>query len=283
MTSVYDSERLAAGYAFDRPAIHQQMLGSVRLDRQAERALDVGCGAGLSTVALASLARQVTGLEPVAVMLTHWRSVAPRARFVVGRAERLPFAAESFDLVAAAGSLNYADVLAALAEIARVLTADGTFLLYDFSVGRRSVSGDELADWFASFEQQFLWPAGWQSLDVRDLPLARHGLRLVDHADVEVRLPMSFDAYLRYMLTEVNVHHAIAREVCTAEQARDWCRTTLRPVFADGEVTVVIPGYVATLARTAHSDRLRKGISSRSAASVVRRLVGPARTYGTGA
>jgi SAM-dependent methyltransferase len=103
MTSVYDSERLAAAYASDRPPIHEQILRTVRLTRQADRALDVGCGAGLSTAVLAPLARQVTGLEPIPTMLRHRRTVAPRARFVIGEAERLPFAAGSFDLVAAQG------------------------------------------------------------------------------------------------------------------------------------------------------------------------------------
>jgi SAM-dependent methyltransferase len=251
MTSVYDSERLAAAYAHDRPPVHQQILRSVRLDRQAVRALDVGCGAGLSTAALAPLARQVIGLEPIPTMLAHRRTVAPDAWFVIGQAERLPFAARSFDLVTAAGSLNYTDLPSALGEIARVLTGDGTFLLYDFSVGRRSVSGEELADWFASFEQRFPWPPGWQPFDVRELPLDAYGLRLLDYADIETRLPMAFDAYLRYMLSEVNVDDAIARGACGAEEARDWCRETLEPVFADGEMTVVIPGYIATLAPTA--------------------------------
>jgi len=247
MTSVYDSERLAAGYAFDRPPVHEQILRSARLNRQADQALDVGCGAGLSTAALAPLARRVIGLEPIPAMLAHRRTVAPHARFVIGQAESLPFAAGSFDLVTAAGSLNYADLPSALAEIARVLARDGTFLLYDFSVGRRSVSGDELAGWFASFEQRFPSPPGWQPLDVRELPLAAYGLRLLDFTDVETRLPMAFDAYLRYMLSEVNVDNAIARGAYSPEEARDWCRATLEAVFADGEVTVMIPGYVATL------------------------------------
>ena len=247
MTSVYDSERLAAGYAFDRPPIHEHILRSARLYRQADQALDVGCGAGLSTAALAPLARRVTGLEPIPAMLAHRRTVAPHARFVIGQAERLPFAAASFDLVAAAGSLNYADLPSALAEIARVLTRNGTFVLYDFSVGRRSVSGDELAGWFASFEQRFPWPPGWQPFDVRELPLAEYGLRLLDYTEVETRLPMAFDAYLRYILSEVNVDNAIARGACSAEEARNWCRGTLKAVFAPGALTVVIPGYVATL------------------------------------
>jgi SAM-dependent methyltransferase len=247
MTSVYDSERLAAAYASDRPPIHEQILRTVRLTRQANRALDVGCGAGLSTAALAPLARQVTGLEPIPTMLRHRRTVAPQARFVIGEAERLPFAAGSFDLVTAAGSLNYTDLPSALTEIARVLTRDGTFLLYDFSPGRRSASGDELATWFASFEQRFPWPPGWEPFDVRELPLNAYGLRLADYTDVEVRLSMTFDAYLRYMLSETNVDDSIARGACSAEQARDWCRETLEAVFADGDVTVIIPGYIATL------------------------------------
>ena len=249
MTSVYDSERLAAAYAFDRPPIHEQILRAARLGRQADLALDIGCGAGLSTAALAPLARRAIGLEPISTMLTHRRTIAPHARFVIGQAERLPYAAGSFDLVAAAGSLNYADLSQALPEIARVLTGEGRFLLYDFSTGRRSADGDELADWFDSFERRFPWPAGWEPLDVRELPLARYGLRLLDYTDIEVELPMAFDAYLRYMLSEVNVDDAITRGDHSAEEARAWCRETLQPVFADGEVTVVIPGYVASLAR----------------------------------
>ena len=34
MTSVYDSERPAAAYAFDRPKVHEQMLRSARLIRR---------------------------------------------------------------------------------------------------------------------------------------------------------------------------------------------------------------------------------------------------------
>jgi hypothetical protein len=134
-----------------------------------------------------------------------------------------------------------------------VLTREGTFLLYDFSAARHAVNGDDLASWFTSFEDRFPPSPGWQYFDVRELSLVASGLRLVDYTDVEIQLPMTFDAYVRYMLSETNVHDAIARGACSPEEARDWCRETLRAVFADGEVTVVIPGYVATLALTADS------------------------------
>ena len=94
---------------------------------------------------------------------------------------------------------------------------------------------------------------------MRELPLAGYGLRLLDYTDVETRLAMGFDAYLRYMLSEVNVDDAIARGACTTEEARHWCRDTLTAVFADGEVTVVIPGHIATLALTELSSGRRRG------------------------
>jgi SAM-dependent methyltransferase len=265
MTSSYDSARLAAGYAFGRPPVHERMLPAARLDGPAGRALDVGCGAGRSTAALAPYARRVVGLEPVPAMLAHCRTVAPHASFVVGSAERLPFASGTFDLVTAAGSLNYTDLPLALAEIARVLTVEGRLLVYDFSGGRRSATSGALADWYVAFDEQFpsnadlqplrqaarLSSPGWRPLSTHTLPLRAAGLRLLDHVDVEIRLPMSLDAYLRYVLSEVNVDSAIARGDCDAAEAADWCRRTLAPVFADGDVTVVFPGYVGTISRAA--------------------------------
>ena len=249
MTSVYDSERLARGYAFDRPPVHARILKSARLGGRARRALDVGCGAGVSTAALAPLAERVVGVEPIATMLAHRREVAPGAGFVTGSAENLPFASSSFDLVAAGGSLNYTDLPSALAEIARVLTPEGTLLVYDFSEGRKSLTGDALATWFESFEQRFPWPPGWRPMVVGELPLTSNGLRLRAYTDLEVPLPMTCDAYLRYVTHEINVDGAVTRGADTAEEAHGWCRRTLQTVFGDGEQTVVFRGYLATLTR----------------------------------
>ena len=85
--SIYDSPRLAAGYAYDRPAVHGRIIEAARehlhITSRLGRALDIGCGAGLSTAALEPLAKTVIGLEPVHAMLAHSRVVAPHALFVV--------------------------------------------------------------------------------------------------------------------------------------------------------------------------------------------------------
>jgi hypothetical protein len=128
-----------------------------------------------------------------------------------------------------------------------VLTPGGTFVVYDFSEGRRTVGGDALAEWFGVFEQRFPWPPGWRPVDPRALPLAGAGLRLVHYEDVELLLPTTLDDYLRYTVTGINVDAAVTRGDCSADEAWTWCRETLTPIFAGGDLTVLIPGYVATL------------------------------------
>jgi SAM-dependent methyltransferase len=241
MTSVYDDEHRAAAYAFDRPPVHGRILQAAGLSRRATRALDIGSGAGVSSAALIPFAEQVTGLEPVQTMLAHRATVAPGARFVVGQAEALPFADGSFDLVCAAGSLNYTDVPAALAEVARVLRAEGRFLLYDFSEGRSSPDTEALARWYASFEKRFPpAPGGWRRLVVSELPFAETGLRLLTYLAFDVQLRMTADAYLRYVLSEIPAQ--------APDSAREWCRNTLTTVFHGGELTVSFPAYLAVSA-----------------------------------
>jgi len=176
--SIYDSPRLAAGYAYDRPAIHRRIMEGaaeyLHVTNRLGRALDIGCGAGLSTAALECLAETVVGLEPVQAMLTHSRVVAPHALFLVGRAETLPFSARAFDLIAAAGALNYVDVDLFLPDAARVLAPGGVLIIYDFSAGRRVRGGHQLDEWFATFARRYPSPPGYE-FDVRGLAYSRSG------------------------------------------------------------------------------------------------------------
>jgi hypothetical protein len=48
--------------------------------------------------------------------------------------------------------------------------------------------------------------------------------------------------------TPGDAEHAIASGDRSAGEVSDWCQETLHEVFANGEVTAVITGYVAKLA-----------------------------------
>jgi SAM-dependent methyltransferase len=245
--SIYDSPRLAAGYAYDRPPIHRRIIQRVReslhITGRLTRVLDVGCGAGLSTAALAPLADTVVGLEPVRAMLTHSRAVAPHALFLVGQAERLPFSAGAFDLITAAGSINYVDRDLFLPDAARLLAPGGVLIIYDFSAGRRMRGGHRLAEWFARFERRYPSPSGY-ALDVRGLAYSRFGLRLQSYEELEIAVPMPLGAYLPYVLSETRVERAISHGVPEAE-IRSWCQSTLADVFGDTSHDVLFESYVA--------------------------------------
>src|SRR5690349_9106257 len=144
---------MAAGYARFRPPVHRKILERALTPRAAApRALDVGCGAGLSTQALAGFADVAIGMEPVAAMLPK------QPNFFAGVAEAIPIAGASIDLITAAGSLNYADLILFFPEAARILRAGGLLLVYDFEPGRSFRSSRSLDDWFSAFVERYPWP-----------------------------------------------------------------------------------------------------------------------------
>ena len=137
------SEWNAAGYA-RISALQQQMaadaLALLTLDGS-ETVLDVGCGQGKVTAAIAArLPRgRVVGVDPshdmIAFADAHF--VAPNLHFDVGDARTLRFAAE-FDRVVSFNALHWVpDQDAALQSIRRALTRDGCALLRLVPMGER--------------------------------------------------------------------------------------------------------------------------------------------------
>jgi len=248
---IYNSERLAACYAADRPLVHAaicarlfSMLGAAY---SRGRSLDVGCGAGASTLALLQHSAHLTGVDPSPLMLRHARTLVPAATFVRGSAEALPLGSRAYDLVTAAGSLNYADVRGAMSEIARVLTVGGHFAPYDFSTGCVHPKKSQAVNCFGAFERAFPWPPGY-SLDLAALPYREYGMTLLVHEQFPVEIVMSETQYIRYVMSETNVEAAIAGGIGESE-ARETCRRIFEPLFT-GRLMPVTFGAEFALART---------------------------------
>jgi len=104
--------------------------------------LDVASGTGLVARELAARIRvNVVQLDPSEPMLragvavTRGAGLGPQVRQVLGRAERLPFADETFDAVTFTYLLRYVDdPEATLRELTRVLRPGGTLACLEFSV-----------------------------------------------------------------------------------------------------------------------------------------------------
>ncbi len=105
-------------------------------NKQIERALDLGCGAGLELIPFANeFSSACYGVDIGEELGTIGRKVfeengiAGELNFVRGSGDEIPFADESFDVVLCRVSLPYMNNETAISEISRVLNKDGILLL----------------------------------------------------------------------------------------------------------------------------------------------------------
>jgi SAM-dependent methyltransferase len=211
------------------------------------RALDVGCGAGLSTGALKAIADYCIGLDPAEAMLRWTRTTAPGADCVVARAEAIPLRSHSIDLITAAGSLNYANLPIFFKQAKQVLVPGGIIVAYDFFPGSSFTSSGALDQWFSSFTARYPWPLDeGAELDPGQFSKMDHGFQLHSSDHFEIGLTLTLAFYLEYLMTETNV--AFAQRNGESEAAiRSWCSSTLGPVWGEQPMEILFRGYFACL------------------------------------
>ncbi|MDQ3592045.1 MAG: class I SAM-dependent methyltransferase [Actinomycetota bacterium] len=254
MSNPFSTDDMAAGYATARPPVHPRILAKVRphLPGPIARALDIGCGAGLSTRALHGVALHSIGMEPVEAMLQWTHTVAPDGDFVVGVAESIPLTRGAADLMTAAGSLNYVSLDRFFPEARRVLSPAGILVVYDFSTGRRFAGAPGLESWFEEFQRRYpLPPREAHRLDPSILRGLDCGFEVRHDEAFDVDLAMSLPAYLDYLMTETNVAAAV-RAGAVSRDIRHWCEDTLSSLWSDRMRTVLFDGYFACMAPSVH-------------------------------
>ena len=131
---IYELDTLYARIHQERRQIVLSMAENAALPAEA-RVLEVGCGAGLATVALAESGYAVEAVDTVRDMLLTTRAraaraaVAHRIRVIQASADHLPYSDNQFSLVLAIGVLPWlASIRKAMMEFIRV-TRPGGFLI----------------------------------------------------------------------------------------------------------------------------------------------------------
>lgn len=140
----YYSHRIAQGYD---TGFELSMLGRISRARKrildillatpggVERALDVGCGSGRLTAALADRGvPEVWGLDPSPYLLQIAAERAPRAQFVQGTIEECPFSDATFDAIGSCFLFHELPSEAAergIRHLHRMLRPGGTLVIVD--------------------------------------------------------------------------------------------------------------------------------------------------------
>jgi len=111
-------------FVLDAPMLERVKAGNY------VNALDVGCGEGRFCRLLSEVGVAAIGIDPIQTFITHAQRKHPQGDYRIGRAEQLDFPDASFDLVVSYLTLiDIPDLVAALAEMTRVLKPGGSLLI----------------------------------------------------------------------------------------------------------------------------------------------------------
>jgi ubiquinone/menaquinone biosynthesis C-methylase UbiE len=133
--NIYDQEDIYAVVHQLRMKIVLSWIDDLHLPRDSQ-VLEVGCGAGLTTLALAERGFAVTAMDPVQKMLDETRQAVSkvgfedRVRLLPGDAQDLPLMDGAYSLVVALGVIPWLQCPGkALREMARVLQPGGRIVV----------------------------------------------------------------------------------------------------------------------------------------------------------
>ena len=135
--SGYSRPGFAARYDATRPrppAVLLELLPALAGVERPRLIVDLGSGTGLSTRFWAGTSDEVVGVEPQAAMcaFAEQATQAANVRYVERPAEQTGLPDGAADIVTAAQSLQWMDLGAALAEVARILRPGGVFCAYEY-------------------------------------------------------------------------------------------------------------------------------------------------------
>lgn len=243
----FDHKRIAEGYK-DRPFLHKQVIEQFQKDygvRQYENGLDVGCGAGLSAKALKLICKNVTGtdISPEMVAVAPEICGAEGFTFFPCKAEEVPCPDTSYDIVTAAGVVQWVDRDAFLRNLRRIMSDDGVLVIYDFCVSDKMIGRECYTSWWheqylKEFPKPYRNEQVWTQADVEPA-----GFDIVKQVNYELPYEFDLDAFVKFMMIQSNVNAKIEGDEKSVDEVRQWFYKTLEDIFASGKQIVIFTGY----------------------------------------
>jgi SAM-dependent methyltransferase len=249
----FDHPTVAARYALGRPPFHRIVIDRIvellRLEQPVARALDVGCGTGLSTRDLRLIAEQVVGLDSSAAMLA-CAEPAAGVSYVHGSAEDMPVESGMFDLVTVSSAFHWFNRTRVLGKVSRVLTPGGHLVIYENAFGGEMSGQQEFRVWQQAHYARYPRTAR-DTTPFTDEEAARHGLRFLIRERYTNTVEFTPTDLSLYLSTQTNAIEAIERGGLTVADFRAAVEREVAPFFSSGVATVVFEGFIWCLQKPA--------------------------------
>lgn len=223
----------ARGRPYFHPLVAERIAAAVGATGRLGLAVDVGCGTGLSTLALAPLADRVLGLDPAASMVAQ-APAGPGLAYAIAAGEALPLAPASCDLLTVSSALHWLAPSRFFAEARRALRPGGHVAVYDNYFRGQMAEDGAFERWLRErhLPRYPTPPRPRPSFRSDALP---SGFRLALDEPYQNEQHWALGQLVDYLLTQTNVISAVEGGRESADVARAWLEDELGPIMAGRE------------------------------------------------
>lgn len=242
LPNYFSSAEVAARYTQARPFFHDEVVERLCTFAGVHRfrsALDVGCGSGQSSIALAAIADRVIAIDPSQGMLNH-AAARPNITYQLGSAEQLNFADAEFDLISVGSALHWFDQDRFFAQCRKVMAPSALLAVYNdhFTAHMEPpASGNAHAlacrRWMrTTFVKRF--PAPFRGMrDINEPKAAECGFEVAQRSSFSHLVPFSRPEFISYLLTLSNTLAAVHSGRETHRSVVNWLDGELAPIVPD--------------------------------------------------
>ncbi len=225
------AERYANGRPFFHPLAIEKIAAKCCEGSRIDRALDVGCGTGQSTLALLEVADEIVGLDSSPDMLSH-APTHERIRYVEARAERMPFDVASLGLITVALAFHWFERQQFMLEAKRVLRPGGWLVIYNDGFTGRMSGDDNYEKWNREhYLARFPTPPR-KSQPLTDTDAAAYGFEPSGSDQFVHEVEFTPDQLVSYLLTQTNVISAVEVGREDLQSVARWLLNSIQPLFA---------------------------------------------------
>lgn len=242
----FDTQRIAEGYV-KRPWLHKGVIEQIKNDcniGSQENGLDVGCGAGLSTKALRLICNHVTGtdISPEMIAVCNKLYDDETYDFYIAKAEDTEIPKTPYDIITAAGVINWVDREQFLSNAEKILKANGLIVIYDFWITDMMIQNEDYSKWYREqylikFPKPYRKENVWQQNDLTD------SFTMEKQTKYNLQYVFEIDEFVDFMMIQSNVNEAIEKGDISLYEARDWMKKGLEKIFDNEKRVLVFEGY----------------------------------------
>lgn len=244
----FNEKRIAEGYAKDRPWLHKAVIDRLKRDLTGEKVfeggLDIGCGAGLSSKALGLICENVTGIDISEEMIEVCKQLydSPKYHFRVSNADDFKEEKIKFDIVTAAGVINWVNREQFLGSMHGIMNPKGLLLIYDFWI---TDIMSEIPAYTAWWNKEYLmkFPKPPRNEEIWRKEQISPYFQIISQKEYQIEHFFDLEAFVRFLLIQSNVNEQIKLQKETPESANAWLMDSLSPMFAGEERKLQFNAY----------------------------------------